>query len=358
MRNSSPAPRPSLLHWGQGRYAPADQRLEDSARPTFGKRGLVLSIISILVAACGSGAAPTPPAPPPPPVPDPIPAIAIPAIGTNSALELGTWNLLHFGAANQGPTDEALQLARARDVILGTDADIWGVQEISRREAFAELLGMLPGYGGILVSDEAVTGGPDFYHASELKVGLIYKTAIVQPSRARVILTDLNHEFAGRPPLEVTARLTLDGRTTDAVLIVLHAKASADTASWTRRAAGAAGLKSYLDATWPGAPVFVPGDWNDDVDASITTGRDTPYRLFVDSAPNWHFPTAELTAAGATSILGYDDVIDHILASDEAMIWYERGSALVYRVDDHIPGYREIMSDHLPVLTRFRLTGG
>ena len=69
--------------------------------------------------------------------------------------------------------------------------------------------------------------------------------------------------------------------------------------------------------------------------------------------PTGSFPTAELTATGATSILGYDDVIDHILASDEIMRWYEPGSALVYRVDEHIPDYRETTSDHLPVLVRF-----
>ncbi len=336
------------------------RRRSAPAVPLLATALLVVSlvVVPLLASACSSGAPTTPPTAPPPPEPDPIPAIAIPALGTASALEVGTWNLLHFGAANIGPTDEALQLARARDVILGTDADIWGVQEITRSEAFAELVGRLPGYGGILVSDPNVTGGSDFYHASELKVGLIYKTAVMQPFRARVILTDLNHEFAGRPPLEVTARLTVDGRAAEAVLIVLHAKASADTASWTRRAHGAAGLKSYLETTWPELPVIVPGDWNDDVDVSITTGRDTPYRLFVDSAPDWHFPTAELSTAGATSILGYDDVIDHILASNEAMDWYERGSALVYRVDDHIPDYRNVMSDHLPVLARFRLTGG
>ena len=317
-----------------------------------------LPVVLHLLAACGSDTPTLPPPSPPPPEPEPIPAIAIPAFGTAAALEAGTWNLLHFGAANLGPADEALQRARARDVILGTDADVWGVQEITRSEAFAQLLAQLPGYGGILVSDEGVAGGAEMYHAGELKVGLIYKTAVVQPLQARVILADLDHAFAGRPPLEVTARITIAGRVVDVVLIVLHAKARSDTASWTRRATAAAGLKDYLETTWPDAPVLVPGDWNDDVDVSITRGRDTPYRLFVDAAPDWRFPTAALSMAGATSILGYSDVIDHILASDEAMAWYEEGSALVHRVDSLIPEYRETTSDHLPVLVRFRLDGG
>ena len=91
------------------------------------------------------------------------------------------------------------------------------------------------------------------------------------------------------------------------------------------------------------------------MDESITSGRDTPYRPLVDAGPDWVFPTAELSTTGETSILGYDDVIDHILASDEIMAWYETGSALVYRVDEHIPDYEDTTSDHLPVLVRFRL---
>ncbi len=287
--------------------------------------------------------------PDPEPVPEPV---AIPAWGTPTTFEVATWNLLFFGAANSGPVNDSLQLARVRDVILGTDADLWGVQEVSRGAAFAQLVSQLPGYGGLLVNDPAVPNGADHYDSFELKVGLIFKRSTIEIVGARVILTELEPAFAGRPPLEVKARLTLGGAVRDVVIIVLHAKANAQVSSWERRAAAALGLKEYLDTAWAGDPVFVPGDWNDDVDESITPGRDTPYRTFVDAA-DWAFPTAELSAAGAVSILGFPDVIDHILASDETMAWYSPGSASVYRVDEYIPRYEETTSDHLPVLVRF-----
>ena len=311
-------------------------------------------LLPLAALACGPSA-PTVPIPGPEPEPDPLPQpIAIPAQGTETTLDLATWNLLNFGSTSSGPRDETLQLARIRDVIVGTDADVWGVQEVSRADAFASLLSHLPGYAGLLANDSSVAGGSGSYSGGEIKVGLIFKTSAVEVMGARIILAELDHEFAGRPPLEVRVRLNHGGVSNPAVVIVLHAKADQQVASWERRAAAAAGLKEYLDSTLADDMVLIPGDWNDDLDESITSGRDTPYRPFVDAAPDWVFPTAELTATGATSILGYDDVIDHILASDEIMRWYEPGSALVYRVDEHIPDYEDTTSDHLPVLVRLR----
>lgn len=316
--------------------------------------GWRLLLLPLVALACGPSA-PTVPIPEPEPEPDPLPQpIAIPAQGTETTLDLATWNLLNFGSTGQGPRDETLQLAHIRDVILGTDADVWGVQEVSRADAFASLLSHLPGYAGLLANDSSVVGGSGSYSGGEIKVGLIFKTSVVEVTTARIILAELDYEFAGRPPLEVRVRFNHGGVTNPAVVIVLHAKADQQVASWERRAAAAAGLKEYLDATLADDMVLIPGDWNDDLDESITSGRDTPYRPFVDAAPDWVFPTAELTATGATSILGYDDVIDHILASDEIMPWYEAGSALVYRVDEYIPDYEDTTSDHLPVLVRFR----
>lgn len=319
--------------------------------------GWRLTLLALAALACGPSS-PTAPTPEPEPVPDPLPPpIAIPARGTAATLDLATWNLLNFGSTARGPRDETLQLARIRDVILGTDADVWGVQEVSSATAFARLLSHLPGYAGLLANDSSVVGGSGSYGGGEIKVGLIFKASAVEVTGARIILAELDYEFAGRPPLEVRVRLNHGGVTNAAVVIVLHAKADQQAASWERRAAAATGLKEYLDSELADDIVLIPGDWNDDVDESITSGRDTPYRPFVDAAPYWVFPTAELTAAGATSILGYDDMIDHILASDEIMPTYEPASALVYRVDEHIPDYEETTSDHLPVLVRFRAPG-
>ncbi len=325
-----------------------------AGRPQPRVRLRAVAVFALAVAACGP-ISPAGPFPEPPPPPEPLPQpIAVPAQGTAATFDVATWNLLHFGSTTQGPRDETLQLARVRDVILGTDADLWGVQEVRSAAAFADLLSHLPGYEGLLANDASVVGGSGSYGDQEIKVGLIFKTSVVEVVGARIILAELDHEFAGRPPMEARVRLNHAGVANAAVVIVLHAKADQQVASWERRAAAAVGLKAHLDSALADDVVLVPGDWNDDVDESITAGRDTPYRPFVDAAPEWVFPTAELTATGVTSILGYDDVIDHILASNEIMSAYEAGSAVVHRVDEHIPDYEETTSDHLPVLVRFR----
>ena len=54
----------------------------------------------------------------------------VPAQGTASTLDVASWNIEWFGSTGSGPTDEALQLANARDIISGADMDVWGVAEI------------------------------------------------------------------------------------------------------------------------------------------------------------------------------------------------------------------------------------
>lgn len=322
------------------------------------RRQLPVWAIPLFLVACG-GPTPVDPDPDPDPDPDSLPEpVAIPAQGTASTLDVVTWNLLYFGSPNAGPSDEKLQMARIRDVIKGTDADLWSVQEVTSNDTFDELLSHLPGYAGLLANDSIVTHGSDFYTGGEQKVGIIYKSALVSVTSAQLVLTELNTAFAGRPPLEVRLRLTVGGTTRDAVVLSLHAKASDDTASYNKRAAAAVGLKAYVDSALANDLVLIPGDWNDDVDESITEGRDTPYRMFVNDTSAWVFPTGELSAEGATSHLRYNEVIDHILGSNEAMAYYEAESALAYRVDEYIIDYLETVSDHIPVLVRFTPPGG
>ena len=266
---------------------------------------------------------------------------------------MGTWNLLYFGSKNAGPDDEKLQMARIRDVIKGTNADLWGIQEATSNAAFDTLLTHLPGYDGLLANDRTVTHGSDYYTGGEQKVGIVFKTSMVRITSARLILTTFDSDFAGRPPLELRTQLTLEGTTRDAVIIVMHLKAGDDTASYRKRSAASKELKAYVDSTLSDDLVLLVGDWNDDVDESITEGRDSPFRNFVDDSTEWIFPTAELSEKGDRSHVRYDDMIDHILGSDEAMEDYEKDSALAYRVDNYIPNYAETTSDHFPVLVRF-----
>lgn len=285
-------------------------------------------------------------------------AVAIPARGSDTTLDIASWNIEWFGNTGLGPSNETLQRDNARDVIQGTDFDIWGVEEIVSTSHFESLLDRLPGYDGFLANDPMVESGSSFYSGGEQKVGIVFKTDVASVQRARVILTQNDHEFAGRPPLEVTMRVTVNGATEDLVVIVLHAKAISNTSSWERRRDGAEALKAHIDSNYPSQNVIVIGDFNDDVDTSITSGKPSPYQNFIDDAADYAFPTEELTEEGLSSTVSHPDMIDHHLATDELMAGYIDGSADVYFVDDFISRYGDTTSDHYPVLTRYALGGG
>lgn len=288
-------------------------------------------------------------------------AVVVPAKGTASTLDIGSWNLEWFGDTANGPSDEALQLGNARDVIAGADLDIWGLEEIVSTAQFSSLKAQLPGYAGFLANDASVVNGPAYYSDfsnAEQKVGLLYKSSVASVLGASVILTASNTDFAGRPPLEVRLRVTLGGSTEDVVVIVMHPKCCTDSTSYQRRVNASNALKSYLDSTYPTQKVWVIGDWNDDVDTSISTGKASPYQNFVADAARYLVPTKALSDARISSTVSYADTIDHHLGSNEVAATYVAASAEVYRVDAYLASYGTTTSDHYPVLSRYAFGGG
>ena len=284
----------------------------------------------------------------------------VPAEGGGTTLDFATWNIEWFGYTAEGPSNETLQLENVRDVIAGSDLDIWGLQEVVDVPHFNNLVSQLPGYDGFLANDASVTDGPAYYSdydGTEQKVGIIYKTSILTVKSARLILTEYNYEWAGRPPLEVKGSISLDGTTEDVVIIILHAKAGTASSDWERRNKASIGLKSYLDSTYPTGKVIVIGDFNDDVDVSITKPKASPYANFVADSADYRFPTEALSDAGLTSTVYYRDMIDHHLGTNEFWAVYVPGSAEILRVDQYIADYDQTTSDHYPVKTQYTHSG-
>ncbi len=288
-------------------------------------------------------------------------AVVVPSKGTSSTFDIGAWNLEWFGDTANGPTNEALQLGNARDVIAGADLDVWGMEEIVSAGQFSSLVSQLPGYAGLLANDPSVVNGPAYYSDfgnAEQKVGLLYKTSVASVLGASVILTQYNTDFAGRPPLEVRLRVASGSGTEDVVVIVMHPKCCTDSTSYQRRVTAANALKSYLDTTYPTQKVWVIGDFNDDVDTSISTGRTSPYQPFVTDTARYLVPTKALSDARISSTVSNSETIDHHVVTNEVAAAYVPGSAEVFRVDAYVPSYATTTSDHYPVLSRYALGGG
>ncbi|HVJ16282.1 MAG TPA: endonuclease/exonuclease/phosphatase family protein [Polyangiaceae bacterium] len=292
------------------------------------ERGRGGFISCLLLAACSA------------PVSGSSPELAEPA----TELSLACWNLEWFGSASEGPADDELQLASVRDVIRESQVDVWALVEISDASAFRALVSELPGYDGILAGDAAL---------GKQELGLLYRTSSASRRSAEPILTELDYEFAGRPPLEV--RLVLAGNDADEelVVIVLHAKAFGDLSSWERRQRASLALEEYLDEAHPEAKLAVLGDFNDDVDTSISAGQPSPYENFLAARTRYVFATQGLSASGQSSTLHHPDMIDHHLVSNELWATFIDGSAEVLEVEDFVASPASAASDHRPVVTRY-----
>lgn len=289
--------------------------------------------------------------------------VTVPAEGSSTTLDLATWNVDWFGSTSSGPSDETLQLENVRDVIHGADIDIWGLQEVVGTEHWENLESQLSGsgYTGFLANESHVTDGPAYYSdydGTEQKVGILYKSDLATLLGARIILTENNYDFAGRPPLEVRLRVSLSGATQDIAVIVLHAKAGTGFDDWERRQNGSIALKSYLDANYPTQTVFVIGDFNDDVDTSIARSKPSPYQNFVDDVADYAFPTEALSDAEVSSTVRYSDVVDHHLTTNEGNAALIAAETKVFRVDEYIADYGNTTSDHYPVLASYTFGSG
>ena len=286
--------------------------------------------------------------------------------GTNppsARFTVGQWNIEWFGHDTQGPPrstppggpSDGLQISNAVNVISGAGADVWGLVEMVDTTDFNTLKAQLPGYDGFLADDPRGSPAPATTHPSSRSRACSTAACVYQ--RARLILLEASSDFGGRPPLRVDFRTSIHGVDTPLTVIVLHMKAFDDQASYDKRQRAASALKNYLDTNLPTAYVFVLGDWNDDVDVSITDGPTgsplpTPYEGFVADPSHYTFVTRPLSLAGEGSTTGFPDMIDHTLATDELMVDYVPNSVQVLR-PTWISDYDGTTSDHYPVLSRY-----
>ncbi len=276
----------------------------------------------------------------------------VPDAGVAFPLQVGNWNIEWFGdtGTDRGPTNEQLQLDNVRTVISGAGADFWGLQEVVDVGHFNALKQALPGYEGFVANDARVVNGSNYYSTFEQKLAVLYKSDVVQVLSAEVILGSSSYDFGTRPPLRLDLRVRRTGASVDMVAIVLHMKAETALADYERRKAAGAVLKQYLDTNLPTARVLVLGDWNDDVDMSITRGQPTPYQNFLDAPAAYTFLTQTLSQSVGSQVR-FSSFIDHQLVSNELAQSYVSNSSLVLRPS--IANYGDTTSDHYPILSRF-----
>jgi endonuclease/exonuclease/phosphatase family metal-dependent hydrolase len=253
-------------------------------------------------------------------------------------LSVLTWNVEWLGHAEEGPVDDEAQYLAVRDVLRSEQADLVALQELASEPAFSRLLEDLPNRSGVLSG----------YDAPQ-------RTALLW-DRARFLLSSTRPvsglDDAGRPPLEVLLHDPANEHLLR--IVVIHAKAQADTESHARRARLSDGLHEYLAVREEHRLVL--GDFNDLLVGSIVPGAGTPYRAFT-SDDHYVALTRSLNEPPAReSSYAFGGTIDHVVAGADDPLATEAISINVLRDEllARFPDYFDRVSDHFPVAVALR----
>ncbi len=294
------------------------------------------------------------------------------ALSPDSTFDVVTWNIEWFGSPTNGPGNVGQQIANVRQVIETLNADVYAFQEIANQGAFNTLVGQLTGYAGF--SSNFFSGGGAGTNAQ--RVAYLYRTDVVDSVRARAIFATLslgsisgypggnpNLFWAnGRFPFLFEADVTIGQRQQRFHLVNIHARANnASDAQLTydRRKFDVEVLKDTLDNAFGNANLILLGDYNDDVTQTVANipTTESSYQAFVNDSANYRTVTRRLSEVGLRSFPSFPGVIDHITISDELFDQHFLGSERIYIPFGQLPDYLNTTSDHLPVLSRFRVVG-
>jgi hypothetical protein len=304
------------------------------------------------------------------------------SIDPANTLEIVNWNLEWFGSTVFGPTDDNLQEANIKTVTQNIAADLYAVVEVVSEPRLQDVVNNLNtvygagtynyvicNYGSHVNTFE--TPPPTGTLADAQKEAFIYKTSIFSNITTTALLSqgvntaadisnpDYNYWASGRFPYMMTADVTLGGITKNIHFVLIHAKANTapTVPSYDRRKSGADDLHNYLNTTFPNDNIILLGDFNDDLDSTITDGivpKITSYSAFTGDNAHFTSPTLPLSLAGKPSTVKYSDMIDHVYLSNEIAPYYLSNTATVLTDQAAaIPSYGTTTSDHYPVFTRY-----
>ncbi len=284
-----------------------------------------------------------------------------------ATLEIVNWNILWFGSTSNGATDKNIQQANIKKIMDSLKADIYALSEVVDTIRFMNMVNSMNGYT-YKISDfcSGAENASSPNYATGQKLAFIYKTDVVKNVRVRGMLkngsssTAYNSWASGRYPYLMEADITNGQATKKYHFILIHGKAgSTDVNDYNRRKSGSKELKDTLDAQFSSANIILLGDYNDDIDSTISIGivpaLSSYDDIVKDSTDTDHYRsvTMPLSLAGLKSIAAYSDVIDHQLFSNELFADYVPfSSRMIQEVENWVSNYSTSTTDHYPVMSR------
>jgi endonuclease/exonuclease/phosphatase family metal-dependent hydrolase len=267
-------------------------------------------------------------------------------VGSNATFDVATWNTEWFGAPGSGPNNDALQVQNVKDIMEGSEIELWAVQEISNLPRFDELMNALgPDWQGQLATN-----------SGSQRIGFVWDTRVVTKRSISHILESFSTDFAGRPPLKGEFLIALPDTSMIVTLINVHMKAFGDADSYQKRVNASARVKNHIDfSSLASASVVFLGDMNDELLSSTYANQVSPYQNFVSDTANYLAVSLPLEVNDRFSWIGGSpgSNLDHIIISKRLAASYIPGSGNTMDGLKSLIGFTAQTSDHVPVYASF-----
>ncbi|MDP8202727.1 MAG: endonuclease/exonuclease/phosphatase family protein [Candidatus Tenebribacter burtonii] len=269
--------------------------------------------------------------------------------GTESTLEVVTWNIEHF------PKNLGLTAEYAAQIIRGLNADVYALQEIESNSHFNSIIEML--------NNQDLENTWAGYRATSayayINLAYIYKTNVIDLTNIYEIYSsgDYSREFPRRPLM-----MEMQWNGTNTYIINNHLKAMGDGYldlgdEWdeeTRRFDACNLLDEYISQNLPDEHVIVLGDMNDELTDSQSNNV---FVSFLNEIDEYDFTDMEIAEGSSVywSYPSWPSHLDHILITNELFDEFilEDSDIQVLRIDELLDGgwseYDNNVSDHRPV---------
>ncbi len=252
-------------------------------------------------------------------------------------LAVASWNIEQF-------PKHAQTIENVVALIEEHQLDLIGIQEITEVEPFEELAAALPNHAMYVSFDSRAF----------TRVGFLYRTDRIRVLDVDRLFTSDRYAFPRSPLVADIEVLDDEGEVVfDFTFAVVHLKAMLDEESRQRRIDAVQKLDAWVrDGLSVEPDVVVVGDWNDELTDSP---RWNVFEPLIDAPDTYRFLTLESELDGAHTYIPFEAMIDHILITQDALDEYGTGFTEVLAIDDTMPGYRDLVSDHRPVVSHFAI---
>lgn len=269
------------------------------------------------------------------------------SFGTDSTLEVMTWNLQNF------PKNKETTIDYVTKVIYNLDVDIVGFQEIKCDSSFTLLIEKLNQIDSVNVWDGYRANSDKW----EMNLAYLYKKVDdIAVGKIYEIYTDDQYAFPRHPLV-----MELLYKKTRILIINNHLKAKGGEKNEARRRDANKKLKKFVDENHPNSEVIILGDLNDNI---AEPEKQNVFWNFIEDSKDYKFVDMKI-ASDTTSDWSYPywpSHLDHILITNELFDEFKNPSSTIktITIDKYLEGnwnaYYKNISDHRPVAIRLRFS--